>query len=44
MHNKRIQRRESTMESDRLFNIIYVVVVLALSLAGIFYLSYKILH
>jgi len=32
------------MREDRIMNIVFIVIVLVLSLAGIFYLSYKILH
>jgi hypothetical protein len=32
------------MREDRILNIVFIVSVLGLSLAGIFYLSYKMLH
>ena len=32
------------MRGDRLFNLVFVVLVLTLSFVGIFYLVYKILH
>ena len=32
------------MRGERILNIVFIVVVLGLSLAGIFYLSLKMLH
>ena len=32
------------MREDRIINVVFIVAILGLSLAGIFYLSYKMLH